>query len=52
MNEYYEIFNKTYQPIILIDGVRILPRKTVLVAELTSQLVNLEKKGLISIKRQ
>ena len=52
MIELYEVFNKTYQPIILMDGTRILPRKSVVVKGMTSQLINIERKGLITIKRQ
>jgi hypothetical protein len=46
----YKVFNKTYQPIKLI-GRTILERKHIIVDELTFQMENLEKKGLLLIKK-
>jgi hypothetical protein len=46
----YRIFNKTYQPIKLI-GMTILKRDFIIVDRITSQMKNLEKKGLLFIKK-
>lgn len=47
----FKIFNKTYQPIILIDGMRILPRSFNHVVKITEQLKNLESRSLIIIRK-
>ncbi len=47
----YKIFNKTYQPVILTDGKRLAKRTSVIVEKLTNQIKNLEKKGMLSIKK-
>ena len=46
----FKVFNKTYQPIRLID--KIIPvRGFIFVEELTQQIKNIEKKGLLNIKK-
>lgn len=47
----FKIFNKTYQPIILVDGIRIFPRLFVVIEKITEQIKNLEIRGLIIIKK-
>ncbi len=47
----YKVFNKTYQPIIMISGARIPKRSYVMVNKLTTQLKNLEEKGLITLRK-
>jgi len=46
----YKVFNKTYQPIRLV-GKTILKRDFILVDEITSQMTNLKRKGLLFIKK-
>lgn len=43
----YKIFNKTYQPILLIGGVRIPQRSYVFVEILTKQIKNLEARNFL-----
>jgi hypothetical protein len=47
----FRIFNKTYQPMILIDGTRIAQRGFAHVQKITDQLRNLEMRGLIIIRK-
>lgn len=51
MSGVYKVFNKTYQPIILIGGIRIPMRSFVVVNSLTKQIQNLLDKGLITIRK-
>ena len=46
----YRVFNKTYQPIKLVGKI-ILKRNYIIVNDLTNQMKNLEKKGLLFIKK-
>lgn len=46
----YKVFNKTYQPIRLVGRV-VLERKFVLLEKITPQMKNLERKGLLLIKK-
>jgi hypothetical protein len=46
----YKVFNKTYQPVRLV-GRTILKRDFILVEEITNQITNLKKKGLLFIKK-
>ena len=45
-----KIFNKTYQPICLLDGNRIEPRSYYYTDTITGQILELLKRELISIK--
>jgi len=47
----YKIFNKTYQPIILISGMRIAKRSFIIIKKIDNQIKNLEEKGLITIRK-
>jgi len=46
----YKIFNKTYQPMKLV-GMIILERKFIIVDNVTTQMKNLERRGLLFIKK-
>lgn len=47
----FKVFNKMYQPIILIDGTRILPRNCIVVEKITEQIRNLEFRNLVLTKK-
>ena len=47
----YKVFNKTYQPIILIGGTRIPQRSFVMVTQITPQIRNLEEKGFLAVRK-
>jgi len=47
----YKIFNKTYQPILLIGGKRIAKRSFIIVQKITTQIKNIEQKGLITVRK-
>ena len=46
----YKVFNKTYQPIRLV-GNSIFKRDYIIVTKLTDQIKNLEKRGLLFVKK-
>ena len=47
----YTVFNKTYQPIFLIGGEVVEPRKSIKVNELSQQIKNLEKREFLLVKK-
>lgn len=47
----YKVFNKTYQPILLIGGIRIAKRSFVMVERMTTQIKNLEERGLLAVRK-
>jgi len=48
----YKIINKTFQVLILTENDPIPSRKNIIVKTLNNQLKNLEKRGLVIIKKQ
>ena len=46
----YKIFNKTYQSLRLTSAI-ILPRKFIIVKEVTQQMKVLDSRGLLFIKK-
>lgn len=47
----FKVYNKTYQPLVLMDGMRIKQRDFILVEIITQQVKALEIKGLVLIKK-
>jgi len=47
----FKVFNKMYQPIILIDGTRILSRNFIIIDKITEQIKNLEARSLVLVKK-
>ena len=47
----FKVFNKTYQPIILMDGTRIHARSWITISNMTEQIINLETRGLILVRK-
>lgn len=47
----YKVFNKTYQPIILVSGQRIAKRSFVIVKAITAQIRNLEDRGFLTVRK-